>query len=42
VLLPGGDDLTGDATGVDADGRLLVRTVRGEQSLAAGDVLHLR
>ncbi|SCL35990.1 BirA family transcriptional regulator, biotin operon repressor / biotin-[acetyl-CoA-carboxylase] ligase [Micromonospora pallida] len=42
VLLPGGDEVTGDATGVDGDGRLLVRTAQGERSLAAGDVLHLR
>ncbi|MFI6821831.1 biotin--[acetyl-CoA-carboxylase] ligase [Micromonospora sp. NPDC050187] len=42
VLLPGGEELTGTATGVDADGQLLVDTVRGERSLAAGDVLHLR
>ncbi|MEU4569708.1 biotin--[acetyl-CoA-carboxylase] ligase [Micromonospora sp. NPDC023956] len=42
VLLPGGDELTGTATGIDADGQLLVDTVAGERSLAAGDVLHLR
>ncbi|BCL15651.1 biotin--[acetyl-CoA-carboxylase] ligase [Micromonospora sagamiensis] len=42
VLLPAGDELTGTATGIDADGQLLVDTGRGERSLAAGDVLHLR
>ncbi|MEH1167648.1 biotin--[acetyl-CoA-carboxylase] ligase [Micromonospora sp. CPCC 205539] len=42
VLLPGGDDLTGTATGVDPDGQLLVTTAAGDRALAAGDVLHLR
>ncbi|MEV0805059.1 biotin--[acetyl-CoA-carboxylase] ligase [Micromonospora sp. NPDC050200] len=42
VLLPDGDELTGLATGVDADGQLLVDTGAGERRLAAGDVLHLR
>ncbi|MGN9807961.1 biotin--[acetyl-CoA-carboxylase] ligase [Micromonospora sp. BQ11] len=42
VLLPGGDELTGTATGVDADGHLLVTTGTGEHRLTAGDVLHLR
>ncbi|MEU4639015.1 biotin--[acetyl-CoA-carboxylase] ligase [Micromonospora sp. NPDC023814] len=42
VLLPGGDEVTGTATGVDADGRLLVTTPTGVRALAAGDVLHLR
>ncbi|GGL90958.1 biotin--[acetyl-CoA-carboxylase] ligase [Micromonospora yangpuensis] len=42
VLLPGGEELTGEATGVDADGQLLVATATGERRLAAGDVLHLR
>lgn len=32
----------GTATGVDALGRLLVRTPTGERAFAAGDVLHLR
>lgn len=43
VSLPGGDDLFGTATGIDATGRLLVR---GRDSritaVAAGDVTHLR
>lgn len=32
----------GEATGIDADGRLLVRTASGRQAFAAGDVVHLR
>ncbi|WP_067698416.1 biotin--[acetyl-CoA-carboxylase] ligase [Nocardia jejuensis] len=36
--LPGGDVLTGVATGVDEHGRLLI----GERSVSAGDVTHLR
>jgi BirA family biotin operon repressor/biotin-[acetyl-CoA-carboxylase] ligase len=42
VLLPGGDEMTGVATTVDLDGRLIVRTDVGDQVVAAGDVLHLR
>ncbi|WDZ86832.1 biotin--[acetyl-CoA-carboxylase] ligase [Micromonospora cathayae] len=42
VFLPAGTELTGTATGVDADGQLLVDTAAGERRLAAGDVLHLR
>jgi len=42
VMVPGGADVTGTATGVDADGRLLVRTAEGERPVAAGDVVHLR
>jgi BirA family biotin operon repressor/biotin-[acetyl-CoA-carboxylase] ligase len=42
VLLPGGDELTGTATGVDQDGHLLVTTAAGDRAVAAGDVLHLR
>ncbi|MEV0877619.1 biotin--[acetyl-CoA-carboxylase] ligase [Micromonospora echinofusca] len=42
VLLPGGGEVTGTATGVDADGQLLVATSAGTRALAAGDVLHLR
>ncbi|MBQ0893621.1 biotin--[acetyl-CoA-carboxylase] ligase [Micromonospora sp. U56] len=42
VLLPDGAELTGLATGVDADGQLLLDTGAGERRLAAGDVLHLR
>ncbi|MFC0508017.1 biotin--[acetyl-CoA-carboxylase] ligase [Micromonospora costi] len=42
VLLPGGGEVTGTATGVDTDGQLVVETPEGERHLAAGDVLHLR
>jgi BirA family transcriptional regulator, biotin operon repressor / biotin---[acetyl-CoA-carboxylase] ligase len=43
VELPGGGLLTGLATGIDPDGRLLVRTGPGaELPVAAGDVVHLR
>lgn len=42
VLLPGGDEVTGTATGVDPDGQLIVDTPAGPRALAAGDVLHLR
>lgn len=42
VSLPGGSDLAGTATGVDADGRLLVDADDGEHAVAAGDVTHVR
>lgn len=44
VSLPGGDDLFGVATGIDATGCLLVRSeLTGEtRAVAAGDVTHLR
>jgi BirA family transcriptional regulator, biotin operon repressor / biotin---[acetyl-CoA-carboxylase] ligase len=43
VELSGGGSLTGLATGIDPDGRLLVRTgPGGELPVAAGDVVHLR
>jgi BirA family biotin operon repressor/biotin-[acetyl-CoA-carboxylase] ligase len=43
VRLPSGDELAGEATTVDADGQLVVRTAEGRsQSVAAGDVLHVR
>jgi BirA family biotin operon repressor/biotin-[acetyl-CoA-carboxylase] ligase len=42
VLLPGGDEFTGTATGVDDSGRLIVHTPQGDRIVAAGDVLHLR
>jgi BirA family biotin operon repressor/biotin-[acetyl-CoA-carboxylase] ligase len=43
VLRPVGEPLTGDATGVDADGRLVVRTADGvDHRVSAGDVLHVR
>ena len=42
VLKADGSSVTGDAVGVDASGRLQVRTTTGVQTFAAGDVTHLR
>ena len=43
VQLPVGEVLTGRATTVDTDGRLVIRTAEGvEQRVSAGDVLHVR
>jgi BirA family transcriptional regulator, biotin operon repressor / biotin---[acetyl-CoA-carboxylase] ligase len=43
VELPAGQPLSGEAVGVDPDGRLLVRVSPGsEVAVAAGDVVHLR
>jgi BirA family biotin operon repressor/biotin-[acetyl-CoA-carboxylase] ligase len=43
VQLPAGEVLTGEATTVDTDGRLVIRTADGEEKLvSAGDVLHVR
>jgi BirA family biotin operon repressor/biotin-[acetyl-CoA-carboxylase] ligase len=43
VLLPGGGDLVGEATGVDDDGHLVIRTADGaSHRVSAGDVLHVR
>jgi BirA family biotin operon repressor/biotin-[acetyl-CoA-carboxylase] ligase len=43
VRLPSGEELAGEATTVDADGQLVVHTTGGgSQSVAAGDVLHVR
>jgi BirA family transcriptional regulator, biotin operon repressor / biotin---[acetyl-CoA-carboxylase] ligase len=44
VLLPGGDELIGVATGIDAQGRLQVRQLADGPvvAVAAGDVTHLR
>jgi BirA family biotin operon repressor/biotin-[acetyl-CoA-carboxylase] ligase len=42
VELPGGAVVTGEATGIDADGRLLVRSGLAEQAITAGDVIHVR
>ncbi|MBB2946048.1 BirA family biotin operon repressor/biotin-[acetyl-CoA-carboxylase] ligase [Actinoplanes lutulentus] len=43
VLLPSGGELTGEATTVDRDGQLVIRTVDGaEHRVSAGDVLHVR
>ncbi|NEA58366.1 biotin--[acetyl-CoA-carboxylase] ligase [Streptomyces sp. SID13666] len=40
--LPGGRELVGTAVGVDDDGRLVLATPEGEQSVGAGDVVHIR
>lgn len=42
VELPGGRAETGRAVGLDADGRLVVRTGDGDRVFGAGDVVHLR
>jgi BirA family transcriptional regulator, biotin operon repressor / biotin---[acetyl-CoA-carboxylase] ligase len=42
VMLPGGQSLTGTATGVDAVGRLELHTGTGLVRVSAGDVVHLR
>jgi len=43
VLLPTGADVTGVATSVDVDGRLVIRSADGAQNtVSAGDVLHVR
>jgi len=43
VHLPGGEVLTGEATTVDVDGQLVIRTGDGaERRVSAGDVLHVR
>jgi BirA family biotin operon repressor/biotin-[acetyl-CoA-carboxylase] ligase len=42
VTLPGDQVLEGDAVDVDGFGRLVVRTTTGTESLAAGDVVHVR
>lgn len=41
VELPGGAHLVGEACGIDADGRLEVRTSDGVVPVGAGDVVHL-
>jgi BirA family biotin operon repressor/biotin-[acetyl-CoA-carboxylase] ligase len=43
VLLPGGGELRGEATSVDGDGQLVIRTADGiTHRVSAGDVLHVR
>ena len=42
VSLPDGGSLTGAATGVDTDGRLVVGTPDDLHAVAAGDVVHAR
>lgn len=40
--LPGGRVLLGEATALDADGRLIVTTDGGREAVDAGDVVHMR
>jgi BirA family transcriptional regulator, biotin operon repressor / biotin---[acetyl-CoA-carboxylase] ligase len=42
LRLPDGREVAGDATGVDAEGRLVVETEGRPVAYAAGDVVHLR
>jgi BirA family transcriptional regulator, biotin operon repressor / biotin---[acetyl-CoA-carboxylase] ligase len=42
VMLPSGQNLTGTAAGIDATGRLEIRTTAGPVQVSAGDVVHLR
>ena len=43
ALLPGGGEVTGEATSVDVDGQLVIRTADGgDLRVSAGDVLHVR
>lgn len=43
ALLPGGGELVGEATDVDIDGQLVIRTADGgSHRVSAGDVLHVR
>jgi BirA family transcriptional regulator, biotin operon repressor / biotin---[acetyl-CoA-carboxylase] ligase len=43
VQLPAGDELTGEATTVDNDGQIVIRTADGTvHRISAGDVVHVR
>jgi BirA family biotin operon repressor/biotin-[acetyl-CoA-carboxylase] ligase len=43
ALLPGGGEISGEATAVDFDGQLVIRTADGgDLRVSAGDVLHVR
>ena len=42
IRLPDGSTVSGTATAIDRDGRLVLATSRGEIAVAAGDVTHLR
>lgn len=42
VDLPGGAELTGAATAIDAQGRLVVTGEAGQTAVGAGDVVHVR
>lgn len=42
VILPGAEDVVGEAEAIDTDGRLVVRTDAGRRAFGAGDIVHLR
>ena len=42
VMLPGGADLVGEATGLGEDGCLIIDAEGAEHRIAAGDIVHLR
>jgi len=42
VTVPAGDPVSGRATTVDGDGRLVIGTAGGVRTVAAGDVVHVR
>ncbi|MEU5837821.1 biotin--[acetyl-CoA-carboxylase] ligase [Streptomyces diacarni] len=43
AMLPGGEELLGEAVAVDGDGRLVIASEQGVQRpVAAGDIVHLR
>jgi BirA family biotin operon repressor/biotin-[acetyl-CoA-carboxylase] ligase len=42
VSMPGGRDVTGLASDVDASGRLVVAAASGDIPVSAGDVVHVR
>ncbi len=42
MMLPGGADLVGEATGLGQDGCLIVTADGSEHRIAAGDIVHLR
>ncbi|MGP3973121.1 biotin--[acetyl-CoA-carboxylase] ligase [Streptomyces sp. 8N114] len=43
AMLPGGNELVGEAVAVDGDGRLIIASEQGVQHpVAAGDIVHLR
>jgi BirA family biotin operon repressor/biotin-[acetyl-CoA-carboxylase] ligase len=42
VTMPGGRSMTGEASGVDDSGRLVVSSASGPQPVSAGEVIHVR
>jgi BirA family biotin operon repressor/biotin-[acetyl-CoA-carboxylase] ligase len=42
ALLPGGGEIVGTATSIDAQGRLLIDSGDQNVAVSAGDVVHLR